>query len=506
MTDIINSVFTDVVWNNVTPARAPEEVNGAGVSLDLNTPTDHVSKVAKFVVNDANDISLRHTIAYVLAIANDNPQATDNENLSDDVILSAASWVGANVIRREFHQIFHKLAVSMTFRQTDVIPVARLDAVLNGNLNYYLDQADRLWGHIAGSDGGIEKITTYRQEAGKAIIANANHRELEENHNWYTNNQNIEGTSTCRLLSCGGSGIDRFRAYMGIYGHDMWHYMDNDTIRKCAHMLAGGVCERVNPGVDADGDPFHSYTDENGNTDLDNYGHYVRDSTGMNYRPNGPVYLENFRIGNVQHQKVPIDRVIDIGQAARDRFPGNMVGIAGLITGVQAVISMLSSVSSVVVLDDVDILIANYNELLNKFTSPGMSRSALLGLKDALQGAISFAYGYCSESPELRDQAGKYSSLVSYANRSAEAMNRGSIFARRMREIATDPNAVESLIEVTFANMANAITRAVHVEDFDVPMGAIRTVETPSVRVYRNADQIATEKARREAADELAEM
>lgn len=271
-------------------------------------------------------------------------------------------------------------------------------------------------------------------------------------------------------------------------------------------MLSGGVCERVNPGTDTNGEPYISYTDGDGNTDLHNYGDYVRDSTGMNYRPNGPVYLENFRIGNIQHQKIAIDRVIDIGQAARDRFPGNMVGVAGLITGVQAVVSMLSSVSSVVVLDDVDVLIGNYNVLLDQFTSPGMSRSVLLGLKDALQGAISFAYGYCSESPELRDQAGKYSSLVSYANRSAEAMNRGSIFARRMREIATDPNAVESLIEVTFANMANAITRAIHVENFDMPEGAIRDVETPSVQIYRNADQIATEKDRRAAAEELAEM
>eukprot|EP01083_Nonionella_stella_P001175 3430_1 len=462
--------------------------------------------MAKFVTNAQNDIDLQATIAYVLAIANDNPDELLTDDIGDEVVAVAAPWIGNNIIRREMHQIFHNLNVDLTFRQNDVIPYARLDGVLNGNSAYYRAQANRVWGAIEASEGGLEKITTYRQEAGKGLIANANHRDLEELHNWYTNNQNIDGTSTCRLLACGGSGIERFKAYMGIFGHDMWHYMSDSTLRRCAHMLAGGVCERVDT-PDADGgevaDEFHNME---GDSDTEVYGEYVTDATGMKYRPNGPVVLENFRVGETLYRRITIDEVIDVGQAAKDRFPGNMVGISGLITGVQAITSMITSVASVVSITQVDNMIGNYNLLLSKITAPGMNRTALLELKDALQSIISFAYGYCQESPELRDHTGKYSSLASYANRASDQLAFGSIFARRIRELTTDPNAVEGLIRSALASVSNAVVAAAQVEDFDADEAEFAEIGPENVRIYRNADQINNEKDRRTLALQLEAM
>jgi hypothetical protein len=507
MTDIIHSVFTDVAWDANLPAEAPTGVNGAGVMLDLNTPTDHIAKIAKFVVNDQNDISLRHTIAYVLAISNDNPQDQPAEALADEVLVTAASWIGCNVIRHEFHQIFHKICVDMTFRQTDTVAVDSLDNILHGNLAWYLGQADRVWGMLVNTEGAIERITTFRQEAAKAIIANANHRELEERHNWYTNNQNIEGTSTCRLLACGGSGIDRFRVFMGSYGHDMWHYMDDTTIRKAAHMLAGNVCERYDrpDPDDEDAEAPTTYHDSSGRTDLEVYGNFVRDSSGEPFRPNGPVILEDFSIGGIVYSKIPINRVIDVGQAAADRFPGNMIGVAGLITGVQAIISMISSVSSVVVIPESAVLIRNFTTLGSKFTEAGLARSTLLELKTELQNVVSYAYGYCQEMPELKDHSGQYNSLASYARRAADHMARGAIFARRMREVTTDPGAVENMIAQAFNSLSAAIGKMGDVEGLQVGPRDFADVPEVSAQIYRTADQIANEVSRRRAAAELLE-
>lgn len=503
MTDIIHSVFSDVAWDDVEPVRAPEEVNGAGVILDLNTPTDHIAQIARFVVNDQNDISLRGTIAYVLAIANDNPAAEPTEDLPDEVLVTASSWIGANVIRREFHQIFHKLDVDLTFRQTDVIREDRLDDLLHDNAEWYLGQADRVWGLLSTTDGAIEKMTTFRQEAAKAIIANANHRELEERHNWFTANQNVEGTSTCRLIACGGSRLDRFRVFMGTYGHDMWHYMDDVTLRKAAHMLSGGVCERYDrPANEGDPRPLNHH-DADGSTDLDLYGDFVRDSANIPYRPDGPVVIENFSVGGILHNRIRIDQVIDVGQAAKDRFPGNIVGVAGLITGVQSVISMISSVASMVVIPQTDRLVQNFTTLSGKFTEPTITRRSLLALKTRLQNVVSFAYGYCQETPELRDYAGRFSSLASFANRAGDHLQRGSIFARRMREVATDPNAVEQLISTTFNSLAGVFDGIDDIHGLDVEDGDFSEVDEVRVQVYRNADQIANEVARREQAARL---
>lgn len=504
MTDIIHSVFTQVAWDNVAAVEAPTVVNGAGVLLDLNTPTTHVANIAKFVVNAQNDITLRATIAYVLAIASDNPEDAPTEDLSEDVLVSAASWIGANVIRREFHQIMHNLSVTLVFRASDTIAHGDFADAVHGHDDYYLGQADRVWGVLARTPGALERITTFRQEAAKAIIANANHRELEENHNWYTTNQNVEGTSTCRLLACGGSGIDRFRVFMGIYGHDMWHYMDNISLRKVAHMLSGGVCERVDAPVEGVNENPVAYHNADGDTDLNIYGDYVRDSSDIPYRPNGPVILENFRIGDTTHARIPIDHVIDIGQAAKDRFPGNMVGIAGLITGVQVIVSMISSVSSVVVIEQAEALISNYATLRTMITSSTMDRTGLLALKEALQNAVAFAYGYSQDTPELREQANQYASLTSLARRSGDQVSRGSVFARRIRELATDPNAVESAIGSAFASMADVFTAIGQIENLDIANAEFRPTGPVNVQIYRNADQLANEVQRRNLAARLA--
>jgi len=503
MTEIIHSIFKDVSWDDVPAVRAPDDVNGSGVMLDLNTPTEHVAQIAKFVVNKKNDISLRSTIAYVLAIANDNPVSTPVDNLPEEVLVTASAWIGANVIRREFHQIFHNLCVDLTLRQTDVILEDKLDDLLHENSDYYLAQADRVWGLLSNDDESLSKVTTFRQEAAKAIIANANHRESEENHNWITGNQNIEGTSTCRLLACGGANVDRFKMFMGTYGHDMWHYMDDLTLRKAAHMLSGGVCERYdrkeNPN---DPDPV-SHHNLAGETDLDLYGDYLKDSAGVNYRPDGPVILENFRVGQVSHDRIRIDQVVDVGQAARDRFPGNIVGVAGLITGVQAITSMVSSISSVVVIPQTDRLIQNFTRLSAKFTDPTLNRRSLLALKTHLQSVISFAFGFCQETPELKEYTAKFGSLSSYANRAGDHLQRGSIFARRMREVSTDPNAVEQLISSTINSLAAVFSDIDRIKGLDIGIGEFMDVGDANVQIYRTTEQIVNEAERRGKAIEL---
>jgi len=499
--DYTRTIFDDIDWTSVPNAaiQCPTTINGTGVLIDMSHPVDFIDKKGKIVLNETGDFDLASTLAWTLAMSIDNPDTAPEGDYTDDQFANAGFWLGNNIIRYNIHQVMYKAGMDVEVRNSDVIQAASLDRALNGNLEYYRAQSQRLWNFLTGDDTAMAGVTSNRTEVTRAIVAVANHRDTEEKHSWFTGRQAINGSMTKKHLNVAGSHVEALALFMLRAGHDIWHYLSDQTLRSLSYLVCGMVPYRVNDR----GDDPDVYTHTDGETDEDKYGVLITDSHEVGYRAAGPVMLEDFEFLGDEHDEISVLAVIDVGQAAKDRFPFGTLGVSSLITGCAMISAMLNNISSKVVLEGVDVLVASINSVRNVPKDNNITRVMIMALRVALGDSIRLAFGYCDACPELKAMANSYDSLVNFSKQEPVPVAMGATLAARIRELTADPDAVAEAIKTTFKSVSTAINSLVECAQINTTTLNLRVPETPEISIYRNLTQVQEETQRREASAQM---
>jgi hypothetical protein len=303
---------------------------------------------------------------------------------------------------------------------------------------------------------------------------------------------------TKKHLSVAGSHVEAFAQYMLKAGHDIWHYLDDRTLRSICYLICG-MC----PGRSNDPDTGN-YRNADNETDLDLFGQFITDKQGVMYRPGGPVTLYNFEHVGERHEKVAVTAIIDVGQAAADRYPFGTLGVSSIITGSDMVITMLNNISSKVNLDGVQEATSGFAAIGGIAKDSHVSRDTILVLRRHVGKPIRIAYGYCDAIPELKALANSYESLCNFSRQNPAEVAIGSTLAARVRELSADPDAVAGAIQSAFAAVAAAIAGVEEADEIDTTEMTLDAVVVPEVQIYRNTTQIQDETQRRQNAANLA--
>ena len=195
-----------------------------------------------------------------------------------------------------------------------------------------------------------------------ALFANAIHRHGRDGHNWLTASVVDKASVAYRSLAVAGAKRDDFAKYMAVNGHDMWHHLGTDALNVVCSAIAGKA-------VDGEKDPLKLTKD-------------VKTMTGVTYK-----------------RGTHVAQIFGPGDAAIDRYPPGVLGKAALITGIDAVVDMMTSVTAKVNVECAGAIGCCLSELRNSIARANPSRTALNAMRGALGGVIAVGHGYRAANP-----------------------------------------------------------------------------------------------------------
>lgn len=459
--------------------NAPNGYNGAAFEMDLARAEEWVEKKNLIAMTEGPNpqLDLRMTWAYaVYAVQGFPADAIAVTGAHMDAAADRLADVGAV---HTLLAVFSHLNVGgeemlIRVRRSDCLSHADLNTIFGPGVGAVaagpgfaiLAVVDRLWDHLQSDVTAFNRFYSKAAFSTMMLCMNAMHRELLERHNWFTDHATNPKTQTARCVAMAGASKDLFLSWVarGSRGHDMWHFLNDETLQKMAYILTGHESE-------LDGD-------DNVVTVREAF-HYKGELVGA-----GPVNVKD---------------LFGLSESVCDRLPSGTVGVAGLIVGVQMVAQMLEKISYKVTIANGPEVIAGVNMVKEHLSEEDLDRGQLIELKSKFLPIVATAVGFMNYTAAGRDQVETYESLVNYVKQDIKNSGRGRTLAETLEPLEVTPEKLKGLIGVLFSE-AIAAFQACEMED------APDVAEPGDIEVGMTPEQKREARAGREEAVRMARM
>lgn len=366
--------------------------NGDDLPVDLNSSTSGVDDSHKFILRLDGTLDLVRTLAHFMSIT----YSGDTEKASELIawVSRDSGWISIIFSMAQMY----RLAVSATpacrfiVRSSDTVPAAVLDGMKHAAKTKKAARAIVRWAKADSSNAA--KVQKGSELVFSALVAVAIHRQLTNGHSWITSHTTKAGSVAARALAVAGSEIEAFRPFMINFGHDVWHHLSNDSLFDFA-----SACTKDDT--------------------IDMYDLYVTD--------------ENFRWGGRPMGLTHVSDIAALQDSAIDRYPTSMMGKAAVLTGLNLLKSMLSTVGFKVVVRGQGQVLANIDAIRDAISDFEGERSVLLAARKSLNGIVCTAYGFAATGIDEDSVASSYPALAALAKSNSAAKETGSQLAKVLR-------------------------------------------------------------------------
>lgn len=397
--------------------HAPSTLNGTGGVIDVTNVTSFVDIVALVAINSARQFDLRANLAYNIYCGQGRPDqatAVTPEHLQAAAKHIARTYERFALLDMISHSSYGK---PIAYRALDIIQPAQLNAI--PGFSNLLECADLVHERVIDDAVFRAKVAPEGHFAMTAVIANSLHRVATTGHNWFSDAAGRRGTPTNRILAVAGADRDLFEDFMGREGHDIWHFLNDPTLTDFANIISAESDVRLEEG--------YEYGD-----------------------------------GQVSDGSHTISGVVQVSQAAKDRWPVGTVGISALILAVPLVRDMITQLC----VRSGNAMNANTDRALAKIASklgqPGVDRDVVLRIRDILQELSAIAYGFNEGLYSTDDTNRNYASLNAYANRDPVGKLHGKMIGNWAKGTAIQDASIATIIGDI---LAKADARAVRAGD-----------------------------------------
>jgi len=384
----------------------PRNYNGTKSQIDLAGAQERVKERAKIFFDQRSEMDLACTMAYILAVDH------SKEPIAGALTSATLTKIGHVYVIYHILAAFAAANVRLRYRSSDIYYSNQYDDLAGEHAGDYMEAAQNLWEDIQNDPDVSDVMLSDARSVIHALVACAIHRKRHEGHSWKTQEAsrvNSEGAKICMMAT---GFIPEFVAFMKGNGHDIWHFLDDDSINVMCDHLCG----------------------DNDNTIQERF-----------------IYAGSDRNGSTIHG------VFKITQSASDRWPVGTLGIAGSIKGLEAMTMMINDICSKVPVDSSDSLIQAIEAAALVFKNQELTRAEVLAARVSIGGACSMAYGYVKASPVLEASLGSAEALESASKSHASNVATGGTLHNRVRELKSAPGAASALIRNCFNVMTEGM-------------------------------------------------
>ena len=431
----------------------PKDTNGHSTTVAIDDHVNHVSEKNFIVLNDVGGPDLEGQIKYEMWMAAGKPTVKGEIKVTQAMLDEVAPRVVVAMARHTLMAAYgHALdkkggsaLMRLKARESDVLRTSALDIFLGESKDDVLAVANQLYKVIerdtASRRAVLDTDTTTAKFAVIAVAANALHRHYDARHNWRGNTVAVKNSAAFRAVRLAAADQGAFVKFMAVWGHDLWHWLDDESLLQLANVIAG-----------AEPSCMAAWT-----------------------------YLGE----NVEGKSLP--DVLKVTQAVRERMPPGVLGIAALMTGSKALKAMLTDWSGKVTFSGQAEVYTSLTAITDWVSAAGRTVAETRQVRAALADILVVAYGYCLAIPALRDVFEDYKSLEALATYSAEMLADGKSLATLISFIEPDENVTLARLTAVLGRVTASVSAAAKVFKGPEPV-ALGGLVVPKSAAARRAE------------------
>jgi hypothetical protein len=440
----IGAVNTAVGSATVAPALATD-YNGFSCSISMTKNDEYVKDISKLVLSapaagagGATSINMKETLVHKMWVIQGKPTAA--VDVTQEHVNQFVEHARVMVAQMTILKISDASGIAICLRNSDSVPnttvpnVARKERAVTEIVAIIIDDFEEK-----------AKVSCVGRRCLQAAEANAIHREQNGDHSWYTQNTMIARSPTGKACTIAGAEIEDFKRFMVIWGHDIWHFLENSTLANIALAIAGGGMALVNaPGLHYDGEDI-----------------------------NGRALKEIFYVG----------------EAARGRYPAGILGKAAIIITCQMATGMLSHIMGKVLVKGAHDVAPMIEKVRLAVAASTFTHEQLIALDAALSNVVALTYGYCTEAEIVGED--EYLAFSNHAKRNPGMITVGRGLAKNVMAAIAHKGAVEGGIEASVATIAtafSAIATAVPKGATDPLVDGAKDIDTTKINAETGED------------------
>jgi len=415
--------------------------NGHLTGVAVAAPADSIAQSQKLVVDAQSQVHIPATLALTLWHIQGQPAAATaiTQAQADQLTERVANLLAQQVIL----SVYLNAGGEVELRSSDLVTLPRFHTILGPSANPLLLFTDRLLGYLHNPDNSdqLASIMVNSRLVLLSIVANALHRRKLNGHNWLTEKTRAKGSETNRCVAVAGDARDAFTTFMERHGHDLNHYLEDDTLYGLTDALTG-IAE-VLAGVGSE-------------------------------------------VGGRDVEGVALSVVFPIGDAGVDRWPVGTLSLAGIMVGLSCVASMLNEMGSKVTLAFLPSMLQSLATIKATLSGEILQRPAVLALRVALGPIIGLAAGFCSGSPALEDMVLSSDAVKAVLVAHPQEGTLGATLSKRVRELEADPEALGLMILSVLTRVNAAVTSVKQ----NAVFAAVEVATLPAtISLYKTAAQ-----------------
>jgi len=430
----------------------PTGLNGLFGKPDLARPVDRIDAANKIVVDEGGSFDIVGTIAYALMEKQGFPSADAQLSTSGEAIRGVMDKIS---IRMSQHVLLSAVGVFRADVQLSSRPSDYVTSVIAAGMPHWaeaLDAARKVVAYADADDAFRDVLFEMSKNTVLCLAANAIHREQHDGHNWFSSRSEDTRTLTGRTVAIAAGDREGFASFMRDWGHDLWHFLSHDSLRAIANLIMG-----------EDNEP---------NAFTINYG-------GTEY----------------QAGTVSMTAMVNLGESCTDRWPVSELGKASLITGIDAIHSMLTAIVSKVNMPEVADIAGACTSLRNVITNVELGRDTVVAVRSAMTPVIVTAFGFKYADPMKSNDKGEVPALEKLASRNKVHSDVGALLYRHWSEMATDPGAVGSLLAKAVSDVSLSVSSTTEAIRAGPNMENALRPHAPRIAAVPRVAQTASEKA-----------
>jgi len=396
---------------------APSDWNGDIGNVDLAKPVDYTTDWGKLIktAKGAAHFSLRATIIYYIWLAQDKPLVTTGNDLppiTTEQITKVVPYVRLLIARYRVYRLVAATNMAFTYREADMLATTTVPTT-----SRHVDAASYLYQTLIVAGEMENLIADSGRMVMMQIVANAIHREQNEGHEWFTTDMGNASSPTAKALGVAGRDKARFKTHMATHGHDNGHHLSSITLDTVARLLCA--------------------------------------STSATF-PNGIRYM------GVDLRAQEFSTVVDLGSAARHRYPAGVLGKSAMITGLAFAEAMIVHISSKALLVGHGPIAANLSAVLSAVRTANYSHDKVLEISNKLGPVLAFVYGFCEKAGIVEESS--CLALANHAKRHLAEMASGASLASTFAKAIPHQQAVQGAIVAALVNLSGTVAAAADID------------------------------------------
>ena len=321
--------------NAGAPVAATDYQGNLG-NLSVTHVADFIGDGYRWAATAGGNLDLNTTIEMRLCESVNAGIGAGNA-IDDASIADCIENIGLCIGSYELLSAISACGVAVTIRQGDMFSAADIAALRANQHASVATAAQGILRFVRDDEKAATEVMAEGHFLGQALIANAIHRTRSDGHNWYTLDTRVRGTVAYKACAVAGKRTRDMRVFMEAHGHDLFHYLTNESLFAIANALTGET-----PAA-----PVAAF-----------------------------VYDNHDRNGDAIHTWVVL------GDAACDRWPVGVLGKSSLILGLGYLQFTINSIASKILIPNAPDIVASIKSVQDTMDDEKFDRETLLMMRE----------------------------------------------------------------------------------------------------------------------------